>query len=497
MSHVDVTTTTMGFNVSVNKRGILKGTSLGIAEYVKPFMHWVYDHTTSRYVIKDEYFHYDPTTETCYFPKFGLLSFLKYLSDHLTTYTIIERPPVKGEPVSFLMLPHIKYKNDNQKNAIAYLINPESGHQRGLALQPGVGKTVSCIWTIQKLGVRSMFTMTSRLEQWVKEIIAYTTLEEDDIYVIKGVGSLTKLFNQIGTKTKPVVILASRQTIKLYLEYGEGYQHLPHPSRMCEELGIGIVSHDETHEHPHSVIMIDSILNPSLFIPVTATFNITDPFVKKLFLQMYPKEIQFEGGEYDKYVNVTSYAYEGGGYMIKPYHYSSPQGYSQVMFEKFLLSKKGANVLNALVKDAILPIIRRHYIDIADDGEKFLFLCASQAMCDHLQGVFRREFNSKTCSVFYSGMPVTTITRFDMIVSTPGSCGTGRDISNLRTCFTFVNTGADNLNEQMKGRLRRLPVNTPEFVYLYLTCIPAHQKYANGRAMLFAPKCKEIKHRRI
>jgi hypothetical protein len=764
----------MGFHVSVDKRGILKGTSLGIAEYVKPFTHWVYDHNTQRYVIKDEYFHYDPTTQVCYFPKFDLVNFLNYLTTHLVKYTITERPPVKGEPTKFYMLPHIKYKNDKQKNAIDYLTSESSGSLRGLALQTGVGKTISYVWAIQKMGLLSMTTMTSRLEQWAKEIMAYTTLEEEDIYIIKGVGSLTKLFNQIGTKIKPKMILASTQTMRLYIEYGESYQHLPHPSFMCEKLGISIVGHDETHEHIHTNLMISSVLNPNIFIPITATFNATDPYVKNIFSKMYPENIQFSGGEYERYCNVTSYAYEGGGHLIKPYHYSSPQGYSQTAFEKFLLSKKGENVLNSLIRDAILPIIRNHYIDIADEGEKFLFLCASTKMCDYLQNVFRRHFNSKTSSVFYSGMPITTLEKYDIIISTPGSAGcltgdtvvsisrnrpdgtagsylctlknaylhfnghdkkrqynwtkevptyirsyngstiqlgevgdiiysgvkdvyrvvlangfsikctedhpimtkdgwvpakdivgkqvmceetrrpvkkdgrtrlrdtyvrvgenhpyastenkdrkcaskrleshrviyeavilnkmtvieylealkdpikvktmkfvdpsiydihhidfdhynndptnlialertehkklhterskfnfnqgvpvyseavsidyvgeedtydihcldehhnfvangmvvhnTGRDIKNLRTCFAFENTGAENRNLQFLGRLRRLPKNTPEFVYLYLRCIPAHQKYANSRAMLYGNRALTIKHRRI
>ena len=358
--------------------------------------------------------------------------------------------------------------------------------------------TVSYIWALQKLGIRSITTMTSRLEQWVKELEAYTTLDEDDIYVIQGVGSLTKLFSQIDKQIKPKIILASTKTVRLYLEYGPTYQHLPHPSEMCEKLGVGVVGTDEYHEHFYTNFLIGIMLNPALFIPITATFLANDPFVKNIFDQFVPKNIQFSGGEYEKFVNVTAYQYNSGGFYIKPFHYMSPQGYSQQMFEKFLLGR-GRKVLDALIEDAIIPLIRNHYINLAEPGEKFLFLCASTKMCDYLEGVFKRVFKDKKTSVFYSGLPATILEKYDIILSTPGSSGTGRDIKNLRTCFAFENTGSETRNLQFIGRLRGPPqmMNVPEFLYLSFSCIPQHVKYANMRAMLYGPRAVQFKHRSI
>lgn len=359
--------------------------------------------------------------------------------------------------------------------------------------------TVSFIWGIQQIGRRAMTTMTSRLEQWVPEMMSYTTLDEDDIYLIKGVGSLTKLFDNIDKTIHPKSILASTQTIRRYLEYGDGYKHLPHPSEMCERLNVGVFGTDEYHEHFHTNLMIGITQNPAIFIPITATFVASDPFVKNVFSNFIPKDTQFTGGEYQKYVNVTAYRYDFGHHLIRPFHYTGRQGYSQVKFEQYLLTKKGRVILDGMVDRAILPIIRKHYIDLAADGEKFLFLCATKDLGDYLAGVFKRAFNSKTVSTFYSGMSSDILKRYDMIVSTPGSAGTGRDIKGLRTCFVFDNTGSEVRNKQYLGRLRGPPqmMNTPEFVYIYSPVIPQHGKYSQTRSFMYGQLALQFQHRSI
>lgn len=499
MSHLTIDVTTMGFRVAVNKIGDLKGTKLSIVPFSKQFQNKQYDRVDGVWYIVNEFFYFDSENEIVYFPKFSLEEFKTFLNTNGVTYSIKEIPAVEGKDESFLMLPFVEYKNDRQKNAVAYLTDSNSGPIRGLALQTGFGKTVSAIWAVQKLHKRCMITMTSRLEQWVKEFIKYTTLEENDIYVIQGLGSLTKLFKQIDDGVKPKIILASTATIRLYIEYRPSYQHLPHPSEMCEKLGIGIIGTDEYHEHFHTNFLIGLMFNPKVFIPITATFSASDPFVKNIFDKFIPNDLQFVGGEYDRFVNVTAYTYRGGGHLIKPYQYTSRQGYSQQMFEKFLMSKKGKLVLDPLVQDAIIPIIREHYINIAEDGEKLLVLCSSTKLCDHLESVFKRTFNSKTVSVFYSGMPTTVLDKFDIIISTPGSAGTGRDIKNLRTCFVFENTNSEIRNLQFIGRLRPYPAvkNTPEFAYISFACVPQHNAYSQKRSFLFGNRALSLKHRTI
>lgn len=495
---IDIKTTALSFRVDVNNKGELVGTHLTVMEYTKKLTHWIWDRQNNRYLLGSEFFKYDARQNICYFPRYELAKFKEFLDNNNVKYVVNEIKREKGRHVEFMMLPHVSYKNDKQKNAVAFLTNAESGPIRGLALQTGVGKTVSYIWALANLQRRSMTVMTSRLEQWVKEILAYTSMDEDDIYVIQGVGSLTKLFNLIDKDLKPKIILGSSKTIRLYLEYGPTYQHLPHPSQMCEKLGIGIVGTDEYHEHFYTNFLVGLILNPAVHMPITATFSANDPFIKKIFDQFIPKNVQFTGGDYDKFVEVYSYMYTGGGYLLKPYAYMSPRGYSQQVFEKWLMTR-GRKLLDPLIEDAIIPIIREHYINVAEEGERFLFLCASTKLCDHLVNIFSRVFNSKTVTAFYSGIPESVLSSFDIILSTPGSAGTGRDVKKLRTCFIFENVDAPTRNLQFIGRLRGPPqmMNTPRFITLGLSAIPAHVRYANSRALLYGPRSIKFLHRSI
>jgi len=499
MSEVTIIVTAMGFRVPLTRDGLILGTMIHIGRFASKFEQWEFDRALNKDILINEYFYFDKKNNVVHFPRYALDDFKLYVAHGGARANVIYDEGVSGTPVNFLMLPHIEYKNDKQKNCVEFLVNPDSGPLRGVALQTGTGKTVSVVMALQKIARRSMITMTSRLEQWVKEMGVYTTLEEDDLYVIQGVASLTKLFDQIDTKVFPKVILASTKTIRLYLEYGEGYQHLPHPTDFCKALGVGVICSDEYHEHFNSNLMMMLAFNPQMFIPITATFNASSPYVKQIFNNFIPSKVQFTGGEYDRFVNATSYQYTGGSYQIKPYHYMRAKGYSQNKFEDFLLSKKGDSVLHALLNDAILPIINEHYIRIAEKGEKFLMICSSKEMCDYLAGVFKRTFRDKTVSVFYSGMPAHTLEKFDMILSTPGSAGTGRDIKGLRTCFAFENTGSEIRNLQFIGRLRGPPqmLNQPEFVTLYFACIPQHVTYNNSRAMLYGPKALHYKQRKI
>ena len=359
--------------------------------------------------------------------------------------------------------------------------------------------TVAYIWAVQKIGRRSMTVMTSRLEQWLSVFGKYTTLDDEDAYLISGVGSLSKLFAQIDQGISPSMIVASSRTLQLYMEYGPSYRHLPHPEKMCEILGIGIWGTDEYHENFRLNFQIGTMMNPAVFIPITATFTANEQFTKTIFDKTIPSMLQFSGGEYEKIANVTAYTYRGGAHVLRPNHYMGPKGYSQAKFEKFLLSPKGKHLLACYMEDVIVPIVENHYLNIHVKGEKCLFLCALTEMCTYLQNEFRRRWKHKTTSIFISGMSSSILEKFDFIISTPGSAGTGRDIDNLRTCIVMDSTNSETRNMQYLGRLRPFPSvkNTPEFCYITWRCVQPQVNYSNRRAALYGPRSLKFTHRSV
>jgi len=490
----------MGFKVSVGSTGMIHGTTCSIGNFVRPLEHWVYNRDIRRSELIKEYFYYDKPGEAIYLPIFLIEDFKRYCSERGVGVHVVRDDVVEGAEAVFHMMPWVDYKNEKQEGCVNYLTTDDSGHLRGVALQTGAGKTVSFIWGVQKLARRTLMTMTSRLNQWVDEITKYTTLEEDDIYVVQGIGGLNKLFSQIDKTIDPKFILFSAKTLKMYMDYPASYQHLPHPSKMCEELNAGILGTDEYHEHFYTNYTAMIINNPKVFIPITATFvGGGDQYVRDIFDKMIPASVRFTGGEYKKYVNVTAYKYGGGGWYLKPFHYKRAAGYSQVKFEESLMHHKAKPVFDSLLEDALIPIIKEHYIEKALPGQKFLMLCATKEMCNLLEGIFRRRFQDKTVSTFYSGKPEHILEKFDMILSTPGSAGTGRDVKNLRTCLIFDNTQSEIRNLQYLGRLRELPPGegTPEYIYISFAAIPKHNEYAQGRSILYSSRALSMTYRSI
>lgn len=502
MEPIVISTTGIGFRVEVFRTGIIKGTPYSIMPFCERFNHYTYDQRLRQRVLKKSYFSYYRDRETCCFPLYALDEFQAFLAGHNIPSVVKELPAVVGAEVNFEMLPHVVYKNVQQRGAVEKLTAEEGGRVRGLGIQTGYGKTVSLIMSIQKRKSRAMISMTSRTEQWVKEIVAFTTLMDDkrDIRVVKGVNALTALFADVKEGKGPSIILMSTKTLQNYLEYGPTYQHLPHPLDMTEVLQIGFVAVDEAHEWYHTNFSFDIIQNASVSVPTTATFTSNDEFIVNILNHMIPDHARESGGEYVKFVNVTSYIYEGGGTLIKPHNYTRNGSYSQVKYEEYLLSVKGRPLLDNIVHRVILPIIREHYLNICDNevGERMLFLCATKEMCNYIADLLKRTTN-KTASVFVSGMPNSILERFDIIVSTPGSAGTGRDIKKLRAMIVFDATSSEARNLQYLGRLRPFPAtkDTPEFAYISMACIPAHGKYTLKRTVLYGPRALTFKQRRI
>jgi superfamily II DNA or RNA helicase len=497
MGTINIYTTTLGFRVGVEPDGTLSNTNTYISEYARALQQWDFDSKSRRYEKVEDFYHYDETTKTAYFPRYDLERFISFICYYGHKENIIPVAPVKGDPAKFYMLPHITYKDELQKEAVEFITDEKNGPVRALAIQTGRGKTTATVMAMSHLGVRTMVTMTTRLEQWVPAIKQYAAVDDGEIYTIKGEPSLTKIIRMAERKDKlPKIILASAQTLKNYMKYKEGYRHLPNPSTFCELLGIGIIADDEYHEHFHTNFMMGLLFNAAVYIPVSATLVVNHKFIRGIFDKVVPQKVRF-GGEYAKYVKVLECSMEFGGHLVKPHHYKQRGAYSQSKFEEFLLSEKGAPLMEMYWRKAILPLVTEQYIELAEEGEKLLIIANTRAMCEELQVRLKRITN-RSIGIFVSGVSTTVLDKSDIILSTPGSAGTGRDVAMLRSCIVLENTASEARIIQFLGRLRMMKSgNIPVFVTCYFSCIPQHQRYATIRSMLYAERAKELIYRRL
>lgn len=358
--------------------------------------------------------------------------------------------------------------------------------------------TVGTIWGCQKCAVRTMITMSSRLKQWVGEYAAFTDLPPSEIFVVKGKPTLEKLFSLAKYKiTMPSVIIASTQTMRQYLEYGPGYNHLPHPDHFCEITGIGIIATDEYHEHFHSNFLHMLRLNPEKFVTITATVTATPAFVLNIMNQLLPKHLRIGEGIFKRTTNIVGVRYEGGGGYIEDRVARGFKGYSQNKLESFFC-KKGKKFFEELFEETVMPLLDEFFFSIRRDGEKLLILCNTHELCHKIStliGIYKPEF---TRLVFISGVAEERIPEYDIIISTPGSCGTGRDIKHLRTTFSFIATQSEIWLLQHLGRLRPPGKTAPEdpfFVYLYFALLTKHLQYESKRSDIYRARGKTYQKR--
>ncbi|MNL20999.1 hypothetical protein D3C87_1422720 [compost metagenome] len=92
-----------------------------------------------------------------------------------------------------------------------------------------------------------------------------------------------------------------------------------------------------------------------------------------------------------------------------------------------------------------------------------------------------------------AGCDYKKLVTYDIIVSTPKSCGTGVDIPNLRETFLCVATGSEKDAVQIMGRTRPLkgwPEHTPRLNVLVCNNIPQHLRYMDGNKEVFSKKAR-------
>lgn len=354
--------------------------------------------------------------------------------------------------------------------------------------------TASLIAALSGIGKRGLILVPSMIEQWTNAILKFTQLTPDDIYIVQGMPSLAKLLKRIDKSLFPKIILASIPTLRSYLEGSDSYVNFPPFTELCERLGVGVVSKDETHLQFHANFLLDLTLNPTITIPMTATFETGSPNIVDIFNAHYPSKIRFGEEEYDSYVDVYSYGYQLDARKLPKHMFRGSMGYSQVKFEYWLLTK-GKPQLQTYLEDVVGAIINMHYINVSSQGERLLILCSMVEMCEEVIAFIKRTYKDKTVTLYVGETDDAVLSTHDIIVSTPKSAGTGRDIPDLRTVLVTVSARSSPLNKQMLGRLRKLPSgNVPIFVYTHCVNVPSHVDHARHREVLFTPLAKSIKH---
>ena len=483
---VTVQLSPLSYRVKVSPQGQLYDTGIFLKSYLSRFCHNVWDHNARRYILYRRYVHYDKKTETLYIPRYDFEEFCRYLDANRIPFSVEHVALQRGLPVEIPLKPHVRDRNEQQTDAIDYLVNsPES--LRGLSLSTGLGKTYCATKAMSLIGLRSMVCVGGLIDQWKREIFNFTELGDEDIYVIQGAPSMTKLLLKIDKTIFPKIILCSLGTIRAYAIGADSYENYPHFTTLFDLLRVGVKVIDEAHLNFFLTLMLDLQLNAAVNIALTATFDRDDPQVKAIFDSHYPKLMRFGEGIFNRYIDIYSYSFTLGG-MVPGHAYTTTMGYNHSKFEEWL-TRRGKTHLEHIYRRVYLPAIHAHYLNLKRPGQKLLILCSSIVMCEWLRKrllVDLLKNDTLVIDLYTYETDDSVLTDADVIISTPGSAGTGTDIKGLRTVLMTIATGSDTTNKQTLGRLRELPTkDTPIYAYTWCRDIPQHCNYQETRINTF------------
>lgn len=349
--------------------------------------------------------------------------------------------------------------------------------------------TVSIFRSSMVKNIRTMVTMRTRLDQWESEFFKFTNASEKQLYIIKGRPSLERLVMFKEEGQMPDFIVASIQTMRKYVTGHPDYAFLPNPREFTDYFGIGMVGMDEFHEHLESNYLMMLCLNPAIWCPITATFTKKDEFLNQIAKGFAPVDKRVGANEYRRYVDIYGYECDGGYGVIEKRSYMGPRGYSGTKLEKFFM-KKGKKFFKEYFKEYFVPLFKEHYMKKRVEGDRVFILFTLVEMCYWFQKLMTEAFPEIQSAVYVAGVDREVLTQKELIITTPGSGGTGTDAPNVRSCFSFVAMAQETPLIQHVGRIRYDKNYTKpyDFVYCYFSRVDKHMDYELIREPLYQEK---------
>ena len=150
-------------------------------------------------------------------------------------------------------------------------------------------------------------------------------------------------------------------------------------------------------------------------------------------------------------------------------------------------------------------MFEEYYLDVREEGTKCLFFYSRVNMCEAMLELFKKDYPDMDIVTFHGedtkgkDADKTKYLKHEVVITTPGSCGTGKDIDGLVTVLCFHTVGSTQRNKQMIGRLRDKVLKTfnnritPRFVFGVCASQPKHKEYFRKREVAFEPKKKTFK----
>lgn len=391
-----------------------------------------------------------------------------------------------------------------QPEAVDYILEDEKIRTAHAAT--GFGKTLSSFFVMEQMGVRTAGVMSAtHMATWVSGAKEYMQMTPKNLMVIQGGAALKAAIQMSQMNMLEVdLILFSAETIRGFLKAWEERDVEPFdygcsPYELWKVLKVGFVIGDEAHEQIHNRFRMTAYTHAPKVLYLSATLICDDPFINQMYRHIFGAEEDIWESDNNKHIAVRPLFYQLDKDLLynRKFKHNGPRGYSHIEFEKSVMrNKKLTNQYFRFIKATIdSALYDKNFVE----GMKGFVMFASIKMGEAFQKYLKEQYPTRTIGLFVGGSAKAELYERDIVIGTPRSIGTGKDVPGLKALIQTVAVNSSQLNLQIMGRLRPVKINgvliAVDPLYVYLNCeqIKQHKIYHQHRLAHVAEKCKDIK----
>lgn len=412
-------------------------------------------------------------------------------------FLIVDEPEIPGKRVHFEFNPGFDNMRPGQDEWIDYML--ADGYLKVNNAATGNGKTFMSIYSMVKTGMRTVITLQPRyVFNFVRELHKIVRLDPGDVLLWENdLGALKNVMDEGKLDPKIVVIPMSR--IEVYLRKSKDDRELPSLDEVMWSVNPGLRIIDEGHEAIHQIFLSMVFGNIKKLMVLSATLKADDPFTNKVYKWLYPIRFRLKDAEPEHYINVKAYLYRMNLRKFK-IRTELAGNYNDKTFEEYILKSEAAT---RFYFDLVDKIYQDEYLTVRREGTKCLFFFSRVQMCYVMLEMFRAKYPGEDFDTFTGDDSKKKdqkdkYLRHENLITTPNSCGTGKDIPGVVTVICPHSVSSTQSNKQIIGRARDISKLfngelEPTFVITVCIDVDKQVEYMNKREVAFADKMKSFK----
>lgn len=415
-------------------------------------------------------------------------------NNHEIVYEVIDNSKkyIPYEEINIKFKENYVPRNEIQKEAIKFLtscIDNEyvlgKGYQLYLSLDTGMGKTFCTIYALAKLKLPSLIISYNLSDQWKEKILEYTDTKESEIYMIKGIDSINKLFEK---KKKYKFYIASTGTLS---RFSKRYFNL---NILINLMSVGVKVFDEAHSQYKANSHIDVNSDVRFTFYLTATPRRSNYLDNKVYQNLF-RHIPIHGvytHTLNNYYKVKSVKYDTFPTTADRKFCSTIRGFSSVNYYNYLFrSEEKTLLIIGMIKffcDKILYKFPKSRILVFIPTLDFMNYASQFLIKNYNLPYTIGQYNSNVINQKIREKELEK----NVIFTTLSAGSTGKDIPNLKAVLSLTPFSSPVICRQILGRLRQLDNSDSYFIDFTDTGFASGEIQRNLRMRILEERCLKV-----